>query len=218
LGISKHPTPHILAVVHQQKLTMRIQENKMKLNKNGLIDDKYELVVKEFQTFLSVFYLILVGIGMLFSYMKYSRFGINIFQYSDIFDFLLTPFRDLSIFIFSLISISLVFFIYKVDKFTKKKFPKYYKSKYHFGLMKSQPIIGLVIAFILYLFIFSGKYGEYREKRILRNPKSIEIVLNNGETKNGNLIGKNNGYVFLLENDNEVNIYPITNLTEIKMK
>ena len=189
----------------------------MKITKNGLIDDKYELIVKEFQTFLSVFYLILVGIGMLFSYKKYSRFGINIFQYSDIFDFLLTPFRDLSIFIFSLISISLVFLVYKVDKFTKKKFPKYYKSKYRVGLMRSQPVLSLTITFILYLFIFSGKYGKYIEKRILKNPKSIEIVLNNEETKNGNLIGKNNGYVFLLENDSEVNIYPITNLTEIKV-
>ncbi len=190
----------------------------MKITKKGLIDDKYELVVKEFQTFLSVFYLILVGIGMLFSYMKYSRFGINIFQYSDIFDFLLTPFRDLSIFFFSLISILLVFLIYWVDKFTKKKFPKYYKSKYRLGLIRSQPVLSLTITFILYLFIFSGKYGKYIETRILENPKSIEIVLTNGKIKNGNLIGKNNGYVFLLENDSEVNIYPITNLTEIKMK
>ena len=190
----------------------------MKIDKNGLIDDKYELVVKEFQTVLSIFYILLVGIGMLFSYMKYTRFGINIFQYSDIFDFLLTPFRDLSIFIFSLISVLLVFLVHKIDKFTRKKFPKYYKSKYRLGLIRSQPILSLTITFILYLFIFSGEYGKYIETRILKNPKSIEVVLNNGKIKNGNLIGKNNGYVFLLENDNEVNIYPITNLTEIKMR
>jgi len=93
----------------------------MKIKKDGLIDDKYELIVKEFQTFLSVFYLLLVGIGMLFSYEKYSRFGINIFQYSDIFDFLLTPFRDLYIFIFSFASIGIVFLIYTINKLLKFK-------------------------------------------------------------------------------------------------
>ena len=190
----------------------------MKIKKNGLIDDKYELVIKEFQTFLSVFYLLLVGIGMLFSYSKYSKFGINIFQYSDVFDFLLTPFRDITIFLISFFTIFIVYLVYKINLFVKKKFPKYYNSKFRFGLMKSKPILSMSILFILYLFIFSGKYGKSSKRRIIENPEIIEITLNNGETKTGNLIGKNNGYFFLLEKNSEVNIYPITNLTEIKIK
>ena len=81
------------------------------MKENGLINDKYELIAKEFQTVLSVFYLLLMGVGMLFSYEKYSRFGINIFQYSDIFDFLLTPFRDITIFMFSFITIFMVYLV-----------------------------------------------------------------------------------------------------------
>lgn len=184
------------------------------MKKNELIDDKYELIVKEFQTVLSVFYLLLVGIGMLFSYSKYSKFGINIFQYSDIFDFLLTPFRDITIFVFSFVTVFVVYLVFKLDKLTKNKL-----SKFHIGLMKSKPVVSVVLLFLLYLFIFSGKYGEMNKKRILTNPNIIEIVLANGKNIKGNLIGKNNGYVFLLEKENEVNIYPISNsINIIKLK
>ena len=189
------------------------------MKKNGLIDDKYELVAKEFQTVLSVFYLLLVGIGMLFSYSKYSKFGINIFQYSDIFDFLLTPFRDVTIFVFSFITISLVYLVFITKKIIRKKFPKYYNSKFSFGLYKSYPILSMFFMFVLYLFIFSGKYGELSKKQILAKPNNIEITLNNEIIKKGNLIGKNNGYIFLLENENEVKIYPISNsIKVIKIK
>jgi len=191
----------------------------MKIKKDGLIDDKYELIVKEFQTFLSVFYLLLVGIGMLFSYEKYSRFGINIFQYSDIFDFLLTPFRDLYIFLFSFASIGIVFLLYIMNKLIKNKFPKFYNSKYRLGLIKSYPLFGFIIVFIVYLFSFSIKYGKFAERNILENTKLTEIMLSNGNIKKGNLIGKNNGYIFLLENKSEVNIYPISNsVSLIKIK
>jgi uncharacterized membrane protein len=188
----------------------------MKIKENGLIDDKHELIIKEFQTILSVFYLLLVGIGMLFSYSKYSQFGINIFQYSDIFDFLLTPFRDITIFLFSFITIFMVYLVYKLNKFTKRKFPKYYNSRFNFGLMKSNPFLSMIMMFILYLFLFSYKYGKLSTERILVKPNITELTLSNGEIKTGNLFGKNNGYVFLLENNNnEVNIYPITNIISI---
>jgi len=176
------------------------------MKKNGLIDDKYELILKEFQTILSVFYLLLVMIGMFFSYSKYSQFGINIFQYSDISDFLLTPFRDTIIFIFSFITVLVVYLVYKF----KNKF-----SKFNFGLLKSKPILSIIVMFFIFLIIFSEKYGEMNKNRILTKPNIIEITLTNGISKKGNLIGKNNGYIFLLEKENEVNIYPISNSINI---
>ncbi len=180
----------------------------MRIKNNGLINDKYELIVKEFQTIITVLYLLLIGIGMIFSYSKYSQFGINIFQYSDAFDFLLTPFRDITIFLFSFITILLVYLVFILNKFTKKKFSKFYNSKFYFGLNKSYPILSIFVSFVLYLYIFSGGYGRLSKKRMIENPNNVEIILTNGKIKKGNLIGKNNGYVFLLENNN-VNIYPI---------
>ena len=199
------------SVVHQPRTSY-------KMKKNGLINDKYELIVKEFQTILSLFYLLLVGIGMLFSYSKYAVFRVNIFQYSDILDFLLEPFRDITIFLFTFITVVLIYLLVKLELFTKRKFNKLYNSKFYFGFYKSNPLISMVIFFILYLYVFSGKYGKLCETRILKKSNNIEILLNNGEIKKGKLIGKNNGYIFLLENEKEVNIYPISNsINKIKI-
>ncbi len=188
------------------------------MKKNGLIDDKYELIVKEFQTIISVFYIILVGIGMIFSYSKYSKFGINIFQYSDIFDFLLTPFRDFSIFIFTFLTGLLVYFVYKLDTFTKNKFPKFYSSKYNLGggTMKSYPVITIIIISIMYLIIFSNKYGKRNKEHFIKKPKKVEILLSNNISIKGDLIGKNNNYIFLLKSDN-VKIYPNNSIIEISI-
>jgi len=54
----------------------------------------YEIIIKELQTVITISYLFTVGIGMLFKYHKYDEFGINIFEYADVFDFLIAPFSD----------------------------------------------------------------------------------------------------------------------------
>jgi hypothetical protein len=82
--------------------------------------------------------------------------------------------------------------------------------------MKSNPFLSMIMMFILYLFLFSYKYGKLSSERILAKPNITELTLSNGEIKTGNLFGKSNGYVFLLENNNsEVNIYTITNVISI---
>ena len=50
--------------------------------KDGLIKDAYELVLKEIQSLVTVFYLLAVGLGMLFCYFRYTKFNINIFEYA----------------------------------------------------------------------------------------------------------------------------------------
>lgn len=178
------------------------------MKKDGLIDDRFELIIKEFQSSISVFYLLLVGIGMLFSYSKYKQFGINIFQYSEVFDFLITPFRDLTVLGVTVFTSFLVLSVYVGDRFIKRKFPKFYSSKLNFGLMKSNPIIAIIISMVIYLFIFSETYGKYNKRHFTKNSKTVSIELITGETKSGKLIGKNNGYFFLMVNEN-VKIIPI---------
>lgn len=58
---------------------------------------------------MTVLYLLMVGLGMLFNYQKYSEFGINIFEYADIFDFLIAPFEDVRIVYFSVIFLLIPF-------------------------------------------------------------------------------------------------------------
>lgn len=60
----------------------------MKETKTSQLIDK---VLGSFQVFLTLSYLFAIGIGMLFNYYKYNYFGINIFDYASVFDFLIAP-------------------------------------------------------------------------------------------------------------------------------
>src|SRR5690606_20848905 len=138
--------------------------------KEGLIKDPYELILKEIQTVVTISYILIVAIGMLFTFQKYSKFGINIFDYADIFDFLIAPFSDFKILLFSTITIILVFFFFKLDALYQRKYPKNY-SKMNFGWDKKKWFNFyrsslLVFLFIFYLFLSADVYGKFTKKQI----------------------------------------------------
>ncbi len=80
----------------------------------GLIKDKYEPLLKELQSIISIFYILAVAIGMVFNYQKYSEFGINIFDYADIFEFLIAPFSDTTILFFTIGSCIICLSIFQI--------------------------------------------------------------------------------------------------------
>ncbi len=69
----------------------------MKEKNEGLIKNSYELIIGELQTIISISYIVAIAIGMVFLFEKYSQFGINIFDYADVFDFIIAPFADLKV-------------------------------------------------------------------------------------------------------------------------
>ncbi|WP_347175170.1 hypothetical protein [Polaribacter uvawellassae] len=189
--------------------------------KEGLIKDTYESIIKEIQTVITASYIIAVGIGMLFNYQKYSEFDINIFNYSDVFDFLIAPFSDFYILLFATASILFVSILIKLDTLWKNKWPKSY-SKASFGIdkkswYKTYRIVLFIISFFLYLYLSADSYGKYTKDRI-NNLNDISIKLADNEIKSGKLIGKTKDVIFLLNNEN-VYAIPISSLVkEIKIK
>ena len=189
--------------------------------KEGLIKDAYELIIKEIQTIITLLYLLAVGIGMLFNYQKYSEFDINIFEYSDVFDFLIAPFADFNISLFALASSTVMFLLLRIDIFWEKKFPKSYSAA-NFGLDKknwynSFRYITFAIGLIIYLYISANFYGEFTKNEI-ENSEPITIRFEDNEVKSGKLIGKTKDILFLLKNDG-VEAIPITSVVkEIKIK
>lgn len=189
--------------------------------KEGIIKDAYEAIIKELQTVLTLFYVLAVGVGMLFNYQKYSEFEINIFDYSDVFDFLIAPFSDFNIILFLIISIGFVFLIFGLDTFWKRKHLKSY-SILNFGIdkkkwFKSFRYIGFMITFIFYIYSSADFYGRFIKKNI-QNQAPISIRFADNEIKTGILIGKTKEIIFLLNGDH-VDAIPITSLVkEIKIK
>ena len=82
----------------------------------------YERVTGELSRFLPIGYLLMVIIGMIFNYFRFEMFGLNIFQYASVFDFLISPFEDMHILLFIFGSMLLVLFTMKMDKLWKNIF------------------------------------------------------------------------------------------------
>lgn len=189
--------------------------------KEGLIKDTYELIIKELQTVITISYIVTVGIGMLFNYHKYSEFGINIFDYSDIFDFLIAPFSDGAILLFALASVTIVFLFVQLDLTWEKKWPKSY-SRLNFGgnkksWYKTYRIIVFAVTFILYLFIASEYYGRYTKDKIMKRD-NISIRLEDNEIRSGKLIGKTKDVIFILNNKSVYAIPISSSVKEVQIK
>tara|TARA_R110000796_G_scaffold159169_3_gene275872 strand:- start:130645 stop:131217 length:573 start_codon:yes stop_codon:yes gene_type:complete len=184
--------------------------------KEGLIKDAYEALIKEIQTVITICYILTVGIGMLFNYQLYSEFGINVFDYSDVFDFLIAPFADFKILLFSVASIGFSSILLQTDIIWKKKFPKSY-SKSSFGLDKKPwfnryRYIAFSFLFITYLYLSADEYGNYASSQI-KKQTPVEIRFSDNEVKTGIMIGKTANVLFLL-NDEKVTAIPITSLVK----
>lgn len=184
--------------------------------KQGLIKDTYEIFIKEIQTIITISYISIVSIGMLFNYQKFAKFGINIFDYADIYTFLVAPFSDYRILVFTFISIVTIIGLFKFNSILKLKFPNYY-SKANFGLDKKVwfDVYKFVTIFSLvpfYLYISATTYSKITSKEI-NQQEEISLRYVDNETINGKQIGKINDIVFLLQNEKVIAI-PITSLVK----
>jgi len=172
--------------------------------KEGLIKNAYEAIIKEIQTTLTIAYIVTVGIGMLFHYQYYSEFGINIFDYADVFEFLIAPFSDFKILFFSMASITLSLLIIQMDILWKRKYPKNY-SKMNFRWDKKPwfttfRIIAFSVLFITYLYIAADMYGEYASSKT-RESASVTLKFIDNETVKGIMVGKTTDIIFLLRDE-----------------
>lgn len=172
----------------------------------------YRIIRKETQAIITVSYLLAVAIGMLFNAQKYAQFDINIFDYADIFFFLIAPFTDLKILLFTISSVLLTYIVFRVDRFWKIRFPKSY-SVGSLGLDKKpwfeySRSIALVILFPLYLYTSAHIYGTISKKHIMNQP-SINLKFTDNEIVNGIYIGKTTEVIFMYT-DNKVKAFPIT--------
>jgi len=192
-----------------------------KTKEMSLLEQRIKALLKESQTILGIAYVVAVAIGMLFTYQKYSKFGINIFDYAGVFDFLIAPFSDFRILFFIIISLLGTYSLFVFDSFYQNRFPKSY-SRANFGLDKkrwyrSVRYFSTAILFFLYLFISASSYGNISKKRIL-NQTTIQITFADNQTKTGKMIGKTKEVLFLA-NENSVDVIPITALVkEIRVK
>jgi len=187
----------------------------------GLIKDRYELMIGEIQTFLWIGYLMMIAMGMLFNFFKFREFGINIFDYGDVFDFLIAPFAELKILLFSLFSLFFAYIFFLTDAWWEKKFPKSY-SKAALGWNKyswyNRYRFGVFTFLFLTTIVGAAQIYGRSAARDIKNQAPVTIEFSDKSKSEGILIGKTNEVLFLLVEE-EVKITPITSFVkEIKIK
>lgn len=164
------------------------------------VDEFFDTLKKN----LPILYLIAVGLGMLFNYCKFNLFSINIFQYASVFDFLISPFEDLNILWFILVTPCFPLLAKYGDKYWEKHFPKSYK-KLSFGIsekpwFRAYQRIVFWCVFIYYIFFAAFSYG-WITKKIIERQEPIQVRYMDDETVEGKLIGKVGNTLFLLDGD-----------------
>lgn len=189
--------------------------------KEGLIKDAYELVIKEIQTSLTVAYIITVGIGMLFQFQYYSEFGINIFDFADIFEFLLAPFADFRILLFSLGSISFSLILFQMDTRWRSKFPQNY-SRMNFGWDKkpwfnAYRAVAFSFLFLTYLYLAADTYGANASEEVKKDDP-IALRFMDNEMISGIMIGNTTSVIFILRNDKVTAIPMGSMIKEFELK
>lgn len=166
------------------------------------------------QAYITLGYLTIVVIGMMFDYKYYSHFAINIFEYADILDFLLAPVKNLELILFASASLVAVLIFFRLDKLWQDRWPKTYK-RFNFGmsieaLKKYRPFI-IVFASLAYLNLASEFYGDRMFKRFQDSPKNIEVIFESDQRViKGKLIGKNADYILMQTDDLAVKAIPVS--------
>lgn len=147
---------------------------------DGLPTKILRFILREPSLALTLSYLVLIIIGMVFSYHYYLNWGIDVFQYATISDFILAPFKDAIVLLFGTISILLSWLVFELSKKLDQSFPKLSRilwfgvkpgtSTYHNFYFSS-----LVFGFIYYLWLSSELFAGWKFGRMLKSKENYAV-------------------------------------------
>ena len=170
-------------------------------------------ILDNLQAIVTVGYIILVLIGIVFSGTKYFQFGVNIFSYSDALDFLIAPFKDLEIIIYTVVPLLFLYIVIRFDEIIKAKFPKFYSLLYMGQNKKSWFRNYLIFQWVVFLAFYIGGasllYAKNFKHNFHLNPKHVVIEFQDKQLVTGNLIGTNPNFIFVQDSNDKTLVIPI---------
>ncbi|AUC76723.1 hypothetical protein [Olleya sp. Bg11-27] len=179
------------------------------------------------QDYLSIGYLFLLVLGVVYQTIYYKFLGVNILDYSSVLDVLISPIAVMtSHFILGLAVVLSMLMAYLMVKFI----PKYHnwlrkKAKYQSGknklklekadakFKKKNSVITMIAFYVFAVFIGLGiGSGHKTKQRVETNDYKIthQLTFDNGSVQDIKMLGKNSLYVFyVIKGAPEVIIAPI---------
>lgn len=173
-------------------------------------------------------YLIVSAVGMLSSWTFYRRFGVNVFDFTQLSDFFLMPLRQPLAALAILAAVPAVWLILKSDAFLDQHIRWY---KYIYGpralrKLSRTPAAGLLYV-ALYAYAFSLVSSGYLADRVRAGEATVvEVRLGSGDQPGMNasgpfratLLGTTTSFVFLYDGSTRVvTIVPVENLASLMM-
>lgn len=174
----------------------------------------FESIMHFSKNVLPAFYVFTILLGAVFAWAKYSREGINIFEYATVFDFIVMPLRNkLSIF-FAIIPFaglaSLLHFEHWYEKYKKRNPNSKWVGNSNTALDRfAHSIAGKTLLFIVYLLLVTRVYGDLQHHNLGFSPLR-KIEFNDGTTLKGLKFGQTENYIFLYTNT-EIVAVPLHN-------
>lgn len=167
---------------------------------------------------VTLIYLAISLIGLMFSWSLFSEFNVNIFNFTEVSDFLLAALREPMTFVMAgsalLVTWLIDWLAMHETRYWNIKSPK---SKFAKTYVKSQKLsrhpIARVFIFVLYSYLFISIYGDWKANEIkagkgqvIRVQLTEPVPDNGGENQAGNevviqgiLLGSTNKYLFLYD-------------------
>lgn len=184
---------------------------------------------KEIQDYLTVGYIYLVILGILNETMFYNQISVNILEYSDIFDILISPIAKLTSSYLSLaLFILIVWTAYFLPKtIVRKKSADWIRETYRieksvqptkFEAIILQKTVYLVAVMLLFFYVGTGlgkglKTAQNIENNVYKYNDKIHFITD--KVENVKILGINSAYIFYLKEDSrQVLISPISGIVK----
>ncbi|MEO1248025.1 MAG: hypothetical protein AAFX56_20290 [Pseudomonadota bacterium] len=177
----------------------------------------FELLKAHPALLVSMLYMFASAVGMLFAYSYLVRFGINVFTYSQIGDFLLASFKEP----ITWGLVALTFLAAATDIAMSRRVGRKRRSRWlaWYGTAAYRRINLLVAVFFLFVFIYLHAYIK-AERTHAGEGLRVELRLLERDVRyNRILLGTTNQFLFVFDAERqEVSVYPNEAVESIKIR
>ena len=166
---------------------------------------------------VSAFYVAASVIGMFYSWAYLSHFGINVFNYAQLGDFLLASLKEPSTWALVFLALALVLIDNASSRRIEKRGPGKWLRWYASPRYRFANLFAAIAIVLIFIFLYAQTQA--------RNTKSGEVRLvdvifdEGGAAKTAALIGTTGQFVFLYDSNTErVDIHPIESIHSISFQ
>jgi hypothetical protein len=180
--------------------------------------DWFQLIIREHPALLvSALYVAASTIGMFYSWAYLRHFGINVFNYAQLSDFLLASLKEP----YTWVLVFLVVFLVVIDNASSRRFERKGSSRWFgwYGSRRYRFVNNFGAISMVLIFIFAHASSQSRHTKA-GDVKRIDMTFaDSGAVKSAALLGTTGQFVFLYDTATKrVDIHPIESIHSISFQ